>query len=95
MATAKKASQRKKRKGNLMRLYTRMNKMTEDAVDREVVKRFRIIIDASEDDLPKTVIDTIIKAPLEVEVSDFDENMQPYLKHFIYMTKRDSRKSGK
>ena len=54
-AVKKTVQQRKKRKSsrkvNLLKLCTEMNKMSHDAVDREIIKRFKTIIDTGEEDL--------------------------------------------
>ena len=77
------------KKTNLTKLYNHMHKMSIDAVDSEVIKRFKVLIDACEEDLPKTVIDTLIKEPKGADTSVFPEGLQPYVKHYVYMIKRD------
>ena len=66
-----------------------MHKMSVDAVDTEVIKRFKILIDACEEDLPKAIIDSLIIDPKGSDTSVFPEGLQPYVKHFIFMVKRD------
>ncbi|MFW5808409.1 MAG: hypothetical protein ACOC2H_03150 [Spirochaetota bacterium] len=82
---------RSRRKTNLTRLYTTMNKMTQDAVDKEIVKRFKILIDTSDEDLPKVRIDEILKDPGNTDVSQFHESLQPYIRHYLFMNKRQSK----
>jgi hypothetical protein len=79
-----------KRKGNLLKLYGIMNRMILDAVDKEVVKRFKTIIDTSEEDISKTMLGDILKDYHRVELSSFREALQPYIKHYIFMMKRAS-----
>ena len=43
-----------KRKVNLLKLYELLNDLAKDAVDKEVAKRFKAIIDACEVDIKKT-----------------------------------------
>lgn len=77
------------KKTNLTKLYNHMHKMSLDAVDSEVIKRFKVLIDACEEDLPKAVIDALITDPKGSDTSVFPEGLQPYVKHYIFMIKRD------
>ena len=86
--TAKKV-RKSVRKTNLTKLYNHMNKMSHDAVDSEVMKKFKVLIDSAEEDLPKIVIDSLISDPKASDTSVFPEGLQPYVKHFIFMKKRD------
>lgn len=82
-----KATRRKKT--NLNRLYSNMNKLTVDAVDNEIMRRFKLLIDASEEDMPKIVIDSLLANPSSSDPSVFPEGLQPYIKHYIFMSKRN------
>ena len=77
-----------KKKGNLLKLYSIMNRMILDAVDKEVVKRFKTIIDTSEEDISKTMLRDVMKDYRRVEISSFREALQPYIKHYVFMMKR-------
>ena len=89
-AKAKTTKSRKNiKKTNLTRLYNQMHKLASDAVDNEIMKRFKVLIDAVEEDLPKTHIDALISEPKSADISVFPEGLLPYVKHFIYMVKRD------
>jgi len=77
------------KKTNLTKLYNHMHKMSLDAVDSEVIKRFKVLIDACEEDLPKATIDTLIGEPKGADTSVFPEGFQPYVKHYIFMIKRE------
>lgn len=87
-STAKKVKKNTK-KTNLTKLYNQMHKMSLDAVDNEIIKRFKILIDASEDDVPKNDVDQLISDPKNTDTSLFPEGLQPYVKHYVFMTKRD------
>jgi tRNA A37 methylthiotransferase MiaB len=86
--TAKKV-RKNVRKTNLTKLYNHMNKMSQDAVDSEVMKKFKVLIDSAEEDLSKIIIDSLISDPKTSDTSIFPEGLQPYVKHFIFMKKRD------
>ncbi len=81
----------KTKKVNLLKLYSEMNKMTTDAVDKEVIKRFKIIIDTIEEDITKKSLLLILKEPKNVTVSDFGDSLQPYIKHYLFLIKRNKR----
>ncbi len=87
-AKPKAKSGKPRRKSNLLKLCSVMNKLVIDAVDKEVVKRFRTLIDTSADEITKTSLDSVLKNPGDVEVSSFHESLQPYIKHYIFMAKR-------
>lgn len=86
----KKAS-RSKRKTNLLRIANAMNKMVVDANDREIMRRFKVLIDTSEEDVTKAEVDVILKNPESVTISNYHEAFQPYIKHYIFMLKRADR----
>jgi hypothetical protein len=81
-----------RRKTNLYKLCTEMNKNILDAVDKEVVKRFKTLIDTSAEEITKISLDTILSNPMEVEITSYHESLQPYIKHFIFMKKRNINK---
>lgn len=87
----KKAS-RSKRKTNLLRIATAMNKFVVDANDKEIMRRFKVLIDTSDEDITKAESDSVLKSPESVTISDFHEAFQPYIKHYIFMLKRAGRK---
>ena len=68
-----------------------MNKLTNDAVDKEVIKRFKIIIDTIEEDITKKSLLQILREPKSVTVSDFSDTLQPYIKHYLFLIKRNKR----
>lgn len=83
-----------KKKTNLLKLCTQMGKMSLDAVDKEIIKRFKIIIDTAEEDITRNSLDTIFNDPSNVEVSSYHESFQPYIKHYLFMLKRSNNKKN-
>ncbi len=84
----KNKSKKPKKKTNLHKLYSEMNKHAFDAVDKEVVKRFKTLIDTSAEEITKTSLDQIFSKTTEVDISSFHESLQPYIKHYVFMVKR-------
>jgi len=89
---AKKPQTKGKRKTNLLKLCTVMNKLSVDAVDKEVVKRFKTVIDSAEEDLTKNLVNQIINHSDELELATVPEMFHPYVKHYLFMKKRNSKK---
>ena len=80
-----KKTRKNTKKTNLTRLYNHMHKMSLDAVDNEIIKRFKILIDASEEDVPKTDVDQLLSDPKSTDTSVFPEGLQPYVRHYVLM----------
>ncbi len=81
-----------KKRSNLLKLCSEMNNYVIDANDKEIIKRFKTSISSSiEDDITKTSLELILKTPKEVDVSEFTENIQPYIKHYLFMIKRKKK----
>ncbi len=87
---SKTKSRRPKKKTNLLRLCVEMNKVVLDAVDKEVTKRFRTLVDAAEEDITKTGLHSIIRNWKEVDITQYHESLQPYIKHYVFMVKRQA-----
>ncbi|MBN2077973.1 MAG: hypothetical protein JW838_03350 [Spirochaetes bacterium] len=86
-----KSSKTKIKKVNLLKLYSEMNKLSLDAVDKEVIKRFKIIIDTIEEDITKKSLLQILRDPKSVIASEFGDALQPYIKHYLFLDKRNKR----
>ena len=86
--SAAKKTKKNVKKTNLTKLYNHMNKMSQDAVDSEVIKKFKVLIDSTEEDISKVVVDSLISDPKAYDTSVFPEGLQPYVKHFVFMKKR-------
>ncbi|HPB81540.1 MAG TPA: hypothetical protein PK200_05820 [Spirochaetota bacterium] len=80
-----------RRKTNLLRLSSEMNKIAQDAVDKEIIRRFRTLIDTCEEDITKSSLTQVLKESKDVEVSSFHESLQPYVKHYLFMLKRSQK----
>ncbi len=82
----------KKKRTNLLKLCSEMSNYVIDANDKEIIRRFKTSITSStEEDISKTNLDIILKAPKDVEISEFSERIQPYIKHYLFMVKRKKK----
>lgn len=82
---------KKKKNANLAKLCSDMSKIAIDAVDKEVIKRFKTMIDTYEDDITKVSLTAIMKDPKSVDLNSYNENIQPYIKHYLFMAKRNKK----
>ncbi len=80
-----------RKKTNLQRLSVEMNKVASDAVDKEIIKRFKTLIDTCEEDITKSSLLQVLKNSKDVDVNSFHESLQPYVKHYIFMVKRNKK----
>ncbi len=88
-----KADKKQKKRTNLLKLCSEMNKYAEVANDKEIVKRFRITIASSvSEDISKTGLMTILKKPGDIDMADYSEIVQPYIKHYLFMIHRNKNK---
>ena len=81
-----------KNKTNLKRLLSAMDTMSVDAIDRETVKRFKVLIETTSSDITKTMLNDLQKNTKNVDISGIDESIQPYIRHFLLMLKRAAKK---
>jgi hypothetical protein len=79
-----------KRKVNLLKLYDLLNEQIKDAVDKEVAKRFKSVIDACENDIKKTDLSNIIRHYEKIDADAYGEVLQPYIQHYIFMMRRNN-----
>jgi len=94
MADKKKPKTRQKKirkKNNLHRLCVEMNRLVIDANDKEYVRRFKTVIDTSAEEITKSSLDMVLSRPGETDSNAFPESLQPYIKHYIFMVKRNGR----
>ncbi len=65
--------------------------MAVEANDKEIIKRFKIIIDTCEEDITKVSLQAILSDFENITYSNYHESFQPYIKHYIFMRKRLNR----
>ena len=82
---------RSKKKTNLLKLYTIMSKLAIDAVDKEIVRRFKILINAADEDISKSELDMILKRSDNFDYSSFHEGFKSYIHHYLFMMKRKGK----
>ncbi|MCG9875150.1 MAG: hypothetical protein MH321_10225 [Leptospiraceae bacterium] len=73
------------------KLLNAMRRLSIEVNDNEICKRLEVLLLTSKEDLPMSLIKTLIESPLEFEPKDIQEPYTQYVRHFIYMVKRNER----
>lgn len=80
-------------KGNsgVQKLLAAMRKMIREVNDREICNRLEILASSEKEDIPQNVIKELLENPLNFDVSKIKEPYVQYVKHYIFMVKRENR----
>lgn len=73
------------------RLLSAMKKLIVEVNDQEICRRLEILMNSEKEDLPQPIIRRIIDTPNEVDAREVPEPYTQYVKHYLYMLKRDAR----
>jgi hypothetical protein len=73
------------------KLIEAMHKLSVDVNDREICKKLETLMITSKDDLNIPVIKVLLTNPLEFDPKDIPDPYTQYVKHFIYMVKRNDK----
>jgi hypothetical protein len=73
------------------KLIEAMKKLSVDVNDREICKKLETLMLTSKDDLSLPIIKILLTSPLEFDTRDIPEPYGQYVKHFIYMVKRNEK----
>jgi len=68
-----------------------MRKLSLEVNDSEICKRLETLMLTSKEDLPLSGIKSLLENPLEYEPKEIPEPFTQYVRHFIYMVKRNER----
>jgi len=69
-------------------LISQMEAMSFDAVDAEVCKRFRQLLDKNEISVNAEPLRAFVANPEDSEIANFPDEIRPFLRHFRFMRKR-------
>lgn len=73
------------------KLLNAMRRLSIEVNDNEICKRLEVLLLTSKEDLSMSLIKALIESPLEFEPKDIQEPYTQYVRHFIYMVKRNER----
>ncbi|WP_084765032.1 phosphatidylinositol phospholipase [Leptospira terpstrae] len=68
-----------------------MRKLSTEVNDSEICKRLEILMATSKDDLPIAVVNQLLQDPKNFDPKSIHEPYTQYVRHFIYMVKRNGR----
>jgi hypothetical protein len=82
------------KKKNLNVLLKEMEKLSEEPNDREICKKFKLLIESNvELDIPRQTMNEIIEDPEGIDDKDIPESIMPFIRHYIFMRKRAQKKA--
>ncbi|XDD44539.1 hypothetical protein AB3N58_17405 [Leptospira sp. WS60.C2] len=68
-----------------------MRKLSTEVNDSEICKRLEILMATSKDDLPLAHVNQLLQDPKNFDPKTIQEPYTQYVRHFIYMVKRNGR----
>lgn len=68
-----------------------MRKLSVDVNDREICKKLDTLMVTSKDDLNLASIKALLQSPLDFDPKEIPDPYTQYVKHFIYMVKRNEK----
>ena len=73
------------------KLIEAMRKLSLDVNDREICKKLETLMLTSKEDLNLSGVKSLLDSPLEFDPKDIPDPYTQYVKHFIYMVKRNEK----
>lgn len=73
------------------RLLSAMKKLTREVNDQEICRRLEILINSEKEDLPPSSVKSLLEDPADFDPSAVSEPYTQYVKHYLYMVKREDR----
>lgn len=73
------------------RLLSAMKKLIVEVNDQEICRRLEILMNSEKEDLPQPIVRRILDTPNEIDAREVPEPYTQYVKHYLYMLKRDAR----
>ncbi|MCS7205074.1 MAG: hypothetical protein NZ853_05210 [Leptospiraceae bacterium] len=80
-------------KGNqgIQKLLAAMRKLIREVNDREICNRLEILATSEKEDIPSDLLKDLLDNPLNFDANKIPEPYTQYVKHYIYMVKRENR----
>ncbi|MBM9499814.1 hypothetical protein JWG44_06060 [Leptospira sp. 201903071] len=83
----------KVKRSSFQKLLNAMKKMSLEVNDYEICKRLETIMMTSKEDLSQVVVKSLLDNPTDFDPKTLPEPYGQYIRHFVYMVKRN-RKQG-
>ena len=68
-----------------------MRKLIREVNDQEICRRLEILMNTEKEDLPSATVRRMLEQPLDFDPREVPEPFTQYVKHYLYMIKRESR----
>lgn len=78
-------------KQGFSKLIDAMRKLSVDVNDREICKKLETLMLTSKDDLNVADVKVLLQSPNSFDPKDIPDPYTQYVKHFIYMVKRNEK----
>lgn len=75
----------------VQKLLNSMKKLIREVNDKEICNKLEILVSSEKDDINPNLIDELLHDPLSFDPAKIPEPYSQYVKHFIYMVKREAR----
>ncbi|WP_165780266.1 phosphatidylinositol phospholipase [Leptospira saintgironsiae] len=76
---------------SFQRLLNAMKKVTSEVNDHEILRRLETLMVTSKEDLNQTVVRSLLENPLDFDPKSVPEPYAQYVRHFVYMVKRNKK----
>lgn len=73
------------------KLLSAMRKLSVEVNDEEICRRFETLMHTSKEDLNVNSVKSLLENPFEFEPKEIPEPYTQYVRHFIYMVKRNEK----
>jgi hypothetical protein len=79
----------------VQKILLAMKKLIREVNDKEICNKLEILVSSEKEDLPPQMIKDLLDSPLTFDASKVPEPYTQYVKHYIYMVKREERLNQK
>lgn len=73
------------------KLLNSMKKLIREVNDKEICNRLEILKGVEKEDIPPHIVRSLFDNPLTFDTDQISEPFSQYVKHYVYMVKRDQR----
>ncbi|EMO29422.1 hypothetical protein LEP1GSC170_0048 [Leptospira interrogans serovar Bataviae str. HAI135] len=81
----------KVKRSSFQKLLNAMKKMSLEVNDYEICRRLETIMMTSKEDLSQVVVKSLLDNPLDFDPKTLPEPYGQYIRHFVYMVKRNKK----
>ncbi|MFN3603410.1 MAG: hypothetical protein ACK4UJ_01735 [Leptonema sp. (in: bacteria)] len=79
----------------IQKLLITMKKLIREVNDKEICNKLEILVSSEKEDIPPNLIKDLLDSPLTFDPTRIPEPYVQYVRHFIYMVKREKRLTEK